>query len=191
MSRTHERIAEGIRRIRETINSEELVMSVGLDGAILYHLFNPYGDLDKTVYISSKAGMSDTEKFGKILEYADARTVYALDLRTKTGSLGEMLKQMSGDWKNKTGKGADVRYTVLFDPNNRAGIRAFNEELSDEERIIWMDGETYKKVFVNQDGEWSYNISHNFIKGLPDVKGIRKLILESSLYRDSLRIIRQ
>lgn len=184
MGRTHDRIAYGILKLREKIDSD-MLMPIGMDGVVIGHLIDPHCNLDNAVYISSKVGLSDLEKFGKILEYADARTVYALDLRTKTGSLGEMLKQMGEDWKNKTGKLADVRYTVLFDPNNRADIHAFDEELSDEERIIWTDKYTYQKMFVRENEKYQYNISHTLIRNFHDVKEIRKSMLNDLLYQSS------
>lgn len=181
--RIHERIAEGIRIIGNKINPLETIMPIGLDGAVLCHLLNHYYEksafhypdqLENIVCASSKAGESDMQKFEGVLPAKG--TVYGLDLRTKTGALGNNLKQMVKGWETKTQNKADFWYTVLFDPVMCADLRAFSEQLSDEDRIVWLPEEDFEKVFQQEGGIWRYNISHEFLAHIPDVQEIKDLL---------------
>lgn len=166
MDKIDSRIAEGIRMVGSAVNpaksNKYLIMPIGFDGAILYHLLAHYyeesfydykDDLEHTVHISSQFKEADTSKFDDVLDSGRGKKVYGLDLRTKTGSLGRMLKQMLRDYENKSGNKPNFCYTVLFDPNLCAGLRCFSEDLADDERPFWLpQKDDLGKLFYKENG---------------------------------------
>jgi len=72
---------------------------------------------------SSKKSEFDERKFGEILTKAkkENRTIVFVDWRTKTGTLGGILKQ-------KMPKDARWKYAVLYDPIKKADIRVSVKE---------------------------------------------------------------
>ncbi len=188
MQRTHERIAEGIHRLGEIIRPSDTIMPLGFEGGVLYHLLSNYyemsgfpcqDNLQNIVYISSKYNEFDTAKFCKILSAVpQSQKVYGLDMRTKTGSLGRMLRGTIEGLEGRIGSIANFYYTVVFDRNKHADISAFEEELSDKERLQWseIEEEQFDKIIWLENGIWGYNISHDFIAALQDVKEIKRLM---------------
>ncbi len=183
---THKRIAKGIIRLGEIIEPSRKVMPLGFDGSVLYHLLTDYykkygilyeDNMDHTVHISSKQDEADIEKFERVLSQAGNNKVYGLDLRTKTGTLGKILKQIVGDYKERTHSEVDFLYTVIFDRCMNADLRAFDEELSDKERFHWLPGkEDLEKLFWQENGIWKYKVSHEFLTDVPNVKKIKELM---------------
>jgi len=179
-----------------------VVMPIGLDGAVLYHLLfkndGRLGDLsggervviesmrqdelDNVVQLSSKSGEADDYKVGKLLEEAwqYSGTVYALDIRTKTGSLGKMLKERADRAT------VPLQYAVLFDPNLVADIRGSGWELSDEERdsMHWLPNpEAIRRYIWHDEGGWHYNFTHGAISNFDHVGKLKALV--NSMYSDS------
>lgn len=186
MQKSYERIAEGIHITGKVIKPSDIVMPIGFDGAILYHLLTDYyekytldykDNLGYTVQVSSIDGESDRMKFETILSLAKDAKVYGLDMRTKTGTLGKMLGQMKQEWKGETGNRIEFYYTVIFDPYKHADLRVFEEGLSDEERPLWLPAEDdLRRLFWKEGDMWKYDISHEFIANIPKVQQIKKLI---------------
>lgn len=189
MRTAHERIADGVKFLAGNLDPTRPRMPVGLDGAILEHLMTTYWSkyralhndcLDNTVEVSSHYDRSDSEKFDGVLSSLEEDIVYAIDLRTKTGSLGRTLKDMKLSWEKKTGMGLSFYYTVLFDTSNFSDLHVYSEELSDNDRINWFPSyEHVKNMFHKEDGSWRrpYNISHKSLSEIPDVRKLEKLML--------------
>jgi hypothetical protein len=71
-----------------------------------------------TVLISSKLGLVDEPKIEQLRQMSVAKRVY-IDRRTKTGSLGKMLK----------GIDPEAIYAVLEDPSGKADVSASKEKV--------------------------------------------------------------
>ena len=165
MQDTYQKIAKGIKILGEEIKPNDIVIPIGLDGAILYHLLISQYEfstdfLKNTCDISSKT-YTDTTKFKNLLNENNEKTIYVLDMRTVTGNLGNKLKHVAGV--------IPFNYIVLFDVNHYANICIFDGELSDKERIIWLSKEEYKQLDIE-------NITHNYIKEISAVKEIKKYL---------------
>ncbi|MCK4550778.1 MAG: hypothetical protein KAT91_02400 [Candidatus Aenigmarchaeota archaeon] len=167
MQETYQKIAEGIKILGEEINPNDIVIPIGLDGAIVYHLLVDYygkkrleypNFLGNTCNLSSKTE-TNSEKFENILAENREKAIYALDMRTVTGGLGEKLRELAND--------SNLVYAVLFDPNGHADWCAFNEAF--EERIIWLSKKDYEKLNIEK-------ITHEYIEKMPAVKEIKKYI---------------
>lgn len=187
MNEIYRKVAEAVNTLSDTIKPETTI-PLGFEGAVTYHLlsyaFQKKGimhkdNLSNVVQVSSKTEQFDREKFRKIFEdsvsFCMNRPVYVLDMRTKTGKLGEMLKsEINNSFLIK-----NFRYTVLFDPNRKADIRATEEELTDEERkeLLWVDSPEKLEDFIKfKDGTWEYLITHDKLASLRHVPEIKKLI---------------
>ncbi|MCK5474312.1 MAG: hypothetical protein KAI53_02805 [Candidatus Aenigmarchaeota archaeon] len=167
MQKTYQRIAEGIKKLKDEIKPNDIVIPIGLDGAILYHLLvNCYDktDTEYTDFLKNTCNLSSktetySEKFENLLLENREKTIYALDMRTDTGRLGEKLRGLAGD--------SSLRYAVLFDSNGHANWCAFNEAF--EERIIWLSKKDYENLNVA-------NITHKHLEKIPTVKEIKKYL---------------
>lgn len=181
----HEKVAEGIGILGNIIDKPYVIIPVGLEGAVLCHLLDVDREkrnqrylqgLENTVDISSKRDNNDFTKFEEILKCRSycKPDIYALDMRTKTGKLGRMLRERAENFKKDRVYEPFINfyYIVLFDPSKKADIRAFKEDLSDQDRIQLMTPEEYGKL-VSVGIE---NISHEFIESLPSVQQITELI---------------
>ena len=169
MQDTYKKIAEGIQILGKEIKPNDIVIPIGLDGAILYHLLVCYYDktntqytnfLENTCNLSSKTD-TDTTKFENILIENKEKTIYVLDLRTVTGTLSTKLKQIAGE--------NPFNYTVLFDSNYYADLRAFDNELSNKNRIIWLKKEEYETLNLD-------NITHEYIEKILAVTEIKNYL---------------
>lgn len=170
MNPVYHKIAEGVINLGRKIPAECIIMPVGIDGAAVEHFLQvyrrktdaPYHDfLNNIVQISSKTGEIDSEKFGNIAFRSCYKEVplYAIDMRTKTGSLGKILKDEIVKVKKKEGIHIDLNYAVVFDPNEKADMCGSREELSDKERPLWVDSEEKVKTLIYKEGEkWRYNL---------------------------------
>ncbi len=167
MQEIYQKIAEGIKILGEEINPNDIVIPIGLDGAIVYHLLVEYYSKNDTAYtdflkntcnISSKTE-TNSEKFENILAKNARKAIYALDMRTVTGGLGVKLRELAND--------SNLVYAVLFDPNSHADWCAFNEAF--EERIIWLSKKDYEILDVEK-------ITHEYIAKIEAVKEIKKYI---------------
>ena len=114
----------------------------------------------KTCPLCREVLISPTED-EEFLHEVYEKTIYVLDMRTVTGTLGKNLKHVAGD--------IPFNYTILFDANHYADLSSFDDGLSDEERIIWLSKEEYKQLDIE-------NITHNYIKEISAVKEIKKYL---------------
>lgn len=169
MQETYKKIAEGIKILNKEINPNDIIIPIGLDGAVIYHILVNYYDktdksyidfLENTCDISSKK-KTDTLKFKNILTKNKEKTISALDLRTVTGKLGEKLNQMAYR--------SSFKYAVLFDSTVNADLKAFTTKLSDKERIIWLSKKAYESLDLEK-------ITHRYIEEIPAVIEIKKYI---------------
>ena len=187
MNNVYRKVADAVNTLSDIIKPETII-PLGFEGAITYHFLSnafqkkgiSYKDnLNNVVQVSSKTEQFDREKFRKIFEesvsFCMIRPIYGLDMRTKTGKLGEMLKlEINNSFLSK-----NFKYTVLFDPNRKADVRATEEELTDEERkeLLWVDSPEKIKDFIDfKDGRWRYYINHDKLANLRHVPEIKDLI---------------
>ncbi len=182
----YRKIAKGVLDLKEEIGY--LIMPVGIDGPAVLHLLDycwqkegvHHTDcLDFAVQISSKSGELDYEKFKKIALKSQQLGVplYALDMRTKTGSLGRILKDETAKIENAENCNIELKYAVVFDPDGKADIRGSSEELSDEERPLWVNGEKRVKELIHKkEGIWQYNLTHKAISEFNHIPEIKKEI---------------
>lgn len=189
MQNSYEKIAHGISQLGMYSQLLRPRIPIGFDGAVIEELLGYYcrkkglyyvDCLDKTVEISSHYSDSDSEKFKKVLDSFDNKAVYAVDMRTKTGTLVKSVKRMFEHWKvdvNKPQK--ELTTVVLFDPYHHADISILHEPLSDEERIKWFpDYESIKNLFKDDQGNWreNYLTTHEIFSKLENMKKIKELL---------------
>lgn len=167
----HQKIANGVISLYRKIPTECEIMPIGIDGGVLEHFLQvcrrktdrPYSDyLNNIVQVSSKSGDIDSEKFENITfrSWYKEIPLYAVDMRTKTGSLGKILKDKITEIKKRENVNIDFKYAVVFDQNGKADVCGSREELSDEERPLWVDGEENVKKLIHIEGEkWKYDLN--------------------------------
>ncbi|MBI2578230.1 MAG: hypothetical protein HYW26_00815 [Candidatus Aenigmarchaeota archaeon] len=186
MDYVHRRVASAIITLADIMEPGQYVMPVALDGAVAYHLsrfrwmrkgLNPEDQLGNTIQATSRLGEMDEAKFRRILQdaYSADKSVYALDIRTKTGRLGSMLRGIAGSTSTR------FLYAVLFDPNHVADIMASDEDLTDEERshIYWTPTREAQQEFIRKEGNlWVYNLSHDALSRLDHVQPIKDLLMQ-------------
>lgn len=172
MSVPYNKIANGVISLNGKIPEKCEIMPIGIDGGAVEYFLQvcrgktgrPYSDyLKNIVQISSKTQDIDSEKFENIAFRSWYKEVplYAVDMRTKTGSLGKILKDKVAKVKEKENINIDFNYAVVFDPNEKADVHGSREELSDEERPMWVDGEENVKKLIHREGEkWKYVLDH-------------------------------
>lgn len=181
-------MAEGVQMLVSKIGPDSRKMYVGLDGRIVGHLMSEYcqknrarsrEDFENTVQISSRSNESDREKFFEILgDHTDiSNTLYAIDLRTKTGSLGKMIRDLSREFFKVSGNYVPVSYAVLYDQNGYADVRAYEKrDLSDENRINWLPSMDHvNSIFKDVNGSWKrpYDISE---KSIDEISHVRRIV---------------
>jgi len=194
MNDVHQRVADSIKSVAKQIESDHVIapihiMPVGFDGAVIYHLLRNHwkkqgykikDDLDKTVQISSRNGEFDENKFRNVVEeFTGWSELYALDLRTKTGYLGRMIKKCAGNCKAKNPGDFGVKYVALFDHNNNADLRGSEEDftVTDRQDLCWVPGyEIVDKYIKEVGGKWRYNLTHQKISKFDHVAEVKKLI---------------
>ncbi len=185
--RTCRQIATGITLLTEKIKEQELRVPVFFDGCVMEHLLQHAGrELDKimgdhmenTLYASSSMGCFDTKKFEDLARKAQGNdyVLRVLDFRTKTGSLGKMIKKEAQDC------GLDVKtdYTVLYDPHANADTSIFTLEFPDESlrHLRYVDKNAYSRLLPEEiNGRWRYpsGMERHLAESLP-VKKIKKEI---------------
>jgi len=183
----YQKVATAVVALTEKIDSSVSVMPIGIDGAITYHLFEhalrkgqiPHQDyLDNTVQASSKTGEMDDVKICAVLmqSVSQKKPIYGMDLRTKSGGLGKMLRTVANDLKQDV-PNIDFKYVTLFDARNKADIRASQEDFTDTEKELlkWFDNpEEFPIKFKN--GDWNYYLTHDKLARIRHVPEIKSLI---------------
>jgi len=185
----YRRVADAVGSLVAKIGPESRRMPIGLDGAVIEHLFQEYcgkyralrtDELDRTVQISSRSNEADRAKLHHVLgEWDGIRPIYAVDMRTKTGSLSRVLKELTDEFYAVSGKKVDLLYTVLFDPSGAGDLRVSREEMGDGERLDWLPSMDYvEKVFHNRKGGWrgKYDLSHEKIHRMAHVRQIEAFL---------------
>ena len=164
MEAVYKKIADASVCLESQMNPKRILLRIGVDGIPVGEFINhaarkrgigPPG-YDDIVQISSNDDDDDVPKLFSILKasYLLPCTIYAVDMRTKTGSLGKKLKDYIETFKDKIPV-TDFKYAVLFDKYQKADIRGSLEELGDGERPKWFDGIENKPIKLFR-GKWKY-----------------------------------
>lgn len=179
----HERVAKVLVGLRDRVDPNQIIMPIGFDGAVIYHLLHYlWGDgmmtqpdhLQNTIQASSRTHEFDRRKFREIMQTGcdTGKTVYGLDLRTKTGELGRMLKSYIGpDYA--------FLYVVLFDHDKHADIRGTTRRLLDRTRkfLYWVPSAEVEREYIREeDYRWVYNLDHERLGKLSHVQDIKDCI---------------
>jgi len=184
MPKVYERVAASLENLVTKIQPE-VIVPVGFDGAVIYHLLaykykvkgTAYKDqLQNVVHMSSRINEFDLHKLETILPDT-AVNVYFLDLRTKTGCLGAKIKNMTAEYLSRKNLNCKRYYAVLF--GNKADICGDPIELSEEERtqIYWVDGRKEIQKFIRKDYKgWEYKFTHEAIAKFKHVAEIKEII---------------
>jgi hypothetical protein len=185
----YKKVADAVNNLLPKLHSTAAIVPIGIDGAITYHLLDNsmkkkmlhHEDyLGNTIQISSKANLMDMARFLEVfMREAGLRGkhIYALDLRTKSGKMADLLCSQVNDLKNDI-KTMTVDYAVLFDHNKLADVRASEEEFTDEEKAFlrWFDKPEDAPIRQGKNG-WNYNnVTHNKLSKLRHVQEIKNLI---------------
>lgn len=162
-------IATGIVGLANRSDTDQIDIPIFLDGCPIVELKQyvldkqglDYKDqMENVIYASSKSPkVIDEPKLDRILERAwrEDRPVVALDMRSVTGTLGEMLRESVKDFVLDV----DFSYTVIYDKGGKADDRAYRKGLPDDERkkyLRWLEEKDYHNIrprFIG--GEWDYS----------------------------------
>jgi len=201
----YKKIAKGVLDLTNNLEILGVRMPLGLDGLVVEELIqysfeksgrvrrDDYGDfLAWGVQMSSKSDEFDSEKFRKILSFAEQENaaLYAIDMRTQTGSLGKKFWDEVHKWRNQNEAHPNINrfsYGVVFDANRKADIRGSDEDLTDDERPKWVDGKEKVNQLIHKEELglkriWQYNVTHDIIDRFDYVSEIKReidnLILE-------------
>lgn len=191
MSYVYERVANSIISLGEQIDLQQVIMPIGFDGAVTYHLLHyywtkrglkPEDSLSNTLEATSRFDEFDEKKFREIMKrtYSTDKIIYGLDLRTKTGKLGSMLRSKVKHFNDVNDTDIKFLYVVLFDPNLTADIRSTSEELTDEDRshLYWVPSFEAVKEYIRREGDsWIYDLSHDNLSRLDHVQAIKELLI--------------
>jgi len=185
MGNVYDRIAMGIEMLTKRYSrSWETRIPIGLDGAVIEHLIYdfsksrkiPYNDnLENTVEISSKENNADIKKFNKVLESIPGNSVFGIDMRSKTGSLRKMIRELNDEWNRSHKLNKEIRYLVIYDKSEDSHYCVFNEELTDDQRINWFSSDSIvRNIFHKSDDSWreKYELSHD---SLAKISAVRKI----------------
>lgn len=186
MGDTHRRIADAIEKLNDNLLSGTTI-PIGWDGAVIAHLQKHYCEkygllhqdaLGNTVEMSSATGLSDIDKFYRILS-SSADRVYTLDMRTKSGGLVRTEREYFEKWKEKTGSDKTLETVVLFDENGYSDIPIVRKPLLDDDRIKWFS--TYgpiRDLFFESGNVFrnEYKLTHSMIAVHKDVEEIKKYL---------------
>ncbi len=190
MSSVHRKIGSGVAELGKNIKIQSRKMPLGIDGLVVDHLLQYYfyskgvfyaSGLNNTVQISSKEEEYDFEKIKRVVLHAAnyEEPLYALDMRTVTGSLGVKLRKVIEEIETESGRNVEFNYAVVFDKNGNADLCGLEEELTEEEReeVYWVKGkEAVRKLIHQENGEWEYNLSNETIANFEPVPLIKKEI---------------
>ena len=160
-------IAEGILILTQKIEESDVRMPIPFSGCPIEYLLqyagkklgNNYEDqMNNSVYISSATGYFDVMKFESVAREAEKKgsVLRSIDFRTKTGSLGKMIKKEAED----SCIDIEVDYTVLYDPNLNAKTRVFDFDFPDhfvKKYLNYVDRKTYDNMLLyNTKGRFHY-----------------------------------
>ncbi|NIO44925.1 MAG: hypothetical protein GTN36_05235 [Candidatus Aenigmarchaeota archaeon] len=186
------KVANAVNELATKLDASASFMPIGVDGAVTYHLLEhafikeiPHEDNLKNniVQVSSKTEKTDEARLFSILRKNafQKKSLYGLDMRTKTGKLGALLKSsvISLNEKLKLNylEGLEFSYVVLFDSGRHADIRASEKELTDEEKRCLRWFEKPEDSFIKfENGVWEYYATHDRLAKLRHVQKIKNLI---------------
>lgn len=187
MERTYRKIADAAVKLEGAIERPFGMADIGVDGILTAYFLRcaaakrgapqPVFELPFQVSSKNDEKKNDMKSFwsalkaGSILEVP----VYGVDMRAKTGRLGEELKGFA-NYAGKATPGIDFKYSVLFDKNQKADLRGSLDELKDEEIIRWYDKPADNPIqLIN--GLWKYQTLKGDLEKLNHVLEIRDMIL--------------
>ena len=169
--RVHFKFAEGILLMATRLKPREVRMPIFLDGyvmeCLLQHTWEKMGKefedhLGNCVYMSSKTEEFDRQKLVSLAREASdsGKTLRALDFRTKTGKLGQMIRDELDSADLKDG----FKYMVMYDsyPGRRevADESVYLKEFPDGDRshLHWISHEDYEGMMPRKvGGSWDYS----------------------------------
>ena len=180
MEYVHKAVADAIVALDKKLDQGQLIMPIGADGAVLYHLLRHYqiqkglhqeDQMQNKIHATSRTGEIDIDQLDYVTRKAriSRRTIYGIDIRTKTGRLKAMLRNYMPD-------DVDFYYAVLFDPGMHADIRASAEELTEEGRKHIDLAAAVKGREWASDEVWVYKLTHDVISEFDYVKSIKQLL---------------
>lgn len=183
---TYRRMGLGVERLAKIVGDGNLML-VGYDGAVLGHLMRHYFkkngmdrdvDLDaRTVQMSSHHGEFDDYKFSKLLKLARGEPTYAVDVRTKTGGLTKTIRDKAVKWNRENFRNPNLKVVIMFDGTGLSDYCVYNEELTDDERILWHpDMGPINSAISRRGAGWKYSLSHDVIASNPHVDRIKKFV---------------
>lgn len=186
--KTYKKIAEAAIALEAYVR-EDMWIPIGLDGYVTTGLIDfveyvygipRYPFVENIVNASSKTGEFDKKKFNEVLSRPmTGNAICFLDMRTKTGNLGKILRSEIDEWIDKN-HFIDAYYAVLFDPNKKADFGASCNEISDTERLNWLDSKDHVKMLIgkNDNGEFHYNLSSETKNSFNHIHGIEHEIMK-------------
>lgn len=167
----HFEFAEGILLMASRLKPREMRMPIFLDGyvmeCLLQHTWKKMGKefedhMYNCIYISSKAGEFDRQKLISLAREASdkGKTLRAMDFRTKTGKLGQMMKEELDSAGLKDGFKYMVMYDSYLGRKEMADATVYLKEFPDGDRkhLNWLSDKDYEGMKPRKlGGSWDYS----------------------------------